>query len=500
MNYTSFESLRLIYLNGSEAPSEGRFDSLEYALEQFNWLKELRMEIDGRIEGAENVIQALSGHTGLRELHLLGAQMGKEGFNNLAAMLLNPSCSLSTLCLNSDIDDEMAIILSSGLKENGTLTELDLCTRLTATGWQAIFSPLKSATCMINTLNLGCNHISDTALPSLVSVLSNNNTIKVLQLSMMQNSNAFLQAMIQFLQSPSCMIQSMDLSYNSFDDEKIESLTNALANNCRLKKLNLWCNRCVTPAGWHTLFQLLQHPSCELESLDIRANDLTDETVESLASSISNGSRLRELNLSCNRSVSSAAWQVLIIALRLHAPALEMLGMHAVDNGLIDSCAVLLMDNHKLKKLRILDRNNDRQVRNVYMAAFTHILNDTSSILNTYNSNHVVMELCHEDESYMLPTQLSSLLRINKENSSSQAARIKIIKAHFSGGDINTQVFNHMELNVHPIAIAWIGGSKINDLMFAFLRSMPSVCDTKRKIKKRKAVDDDVSASCYVNS
>jgi hypothetical protein len=187
---------------------------------------------------------------------------------------------------------------------------------------------------------------------------------------------------------------------------------------------------------------------------------LTDKTVESLASAISNGSRLRELNLSCNRSVSSAAWQVLIIALRLHAPALEMLGMHAVNNGLIDSCVVLLTDNHKLKKLRIFNRNNDRQVRNVYMAAFTRILNDTFSILNTYNSNHVVEELCHEDEYYMLPTHLSSLLRINKENSSNQAARIKIIKAHFSGGDINTQVFNHMELNVHPIAIAWMGGRK----------------------------------------
>jgi hypothetical protein len=57
MNNTSFESLGLIYLNGSEAPSEGRFDSLEYALEQFNWLKELRMEIGGRIEGVENVIK-----------------------------------------------------------------------------------------------------------------------------------------------------------------------------------------------------------------------------------------------------------------------------------------------------------------------------------------------------------------------------------------------------------------------------------------------------------
>jgi hypothetical protein len=226
---------------------------------------------------------------------------------------------------------------------------------------------------------------------------------------------------------------------------------------------------------------------------------LTDETVESLASVISNGSRLRELNLSFNTDVSSAALQVLTIALRLHAPALEMLGMHAVDNGLIAPLTHLLTVNKKLKKLRIIEKNNDRQVRNVYMAAFTRILNDTSSILNTYNSNHVVEELCDE-EIVILPTHLSSLLRINEENRSNQAARIKIIKAHFSGGDINTQVFNHMELNVHPIAIAWMGGSKTNDLMFAFLRSMPSVCDTKRKIKKRKAVDDDVSASCYVNS
>jgi len=500
----SLESLGVTYL------SDGRFDSLEFALEQFNGLKEFSLFSNVGIEGVDKVIQSLSCHNGLRKLTLIGAQIGKEGFTNLAAVLLSPSCCLSTLSLHNqfNMDDELAKILSSGLNRNGTLTELDLSgslgctrlTRLTAIGWHAIFDALKSATCVINTLNLGSNHISDTALPPLMSALSNNNTIKDLKLSLMKNSNAFLQAMIQFLQSPSCMLESITLAQNNLDDEKIESLANALANNCRLKKLNLWCNMSVTPAGWHTLFQLLQHPSCELESLDIGANNLTDETVESLASAISNGSRLRELNLSFNTNVSFAAWQVLINALRLHAPALEMLGMHGVNNELIDSCAVLLTDNHKLKKLRILNR---LQVRNVFMAAvaaFTRILNDTSSILNTYNSNHVVMELCHEDEYYMLPTHLSSLLRINKDNSSSQAARIKIIKAHFSGGNINTQVFNHMELNVHPIAIAWIGGSKINDLMFAFLRSMPSVCDTKRKIKKRKAVDDDVSASCYVNS
>jgi hypothetical protein len=197
------------------------------------------------------------------------------------------------------------------------------------------------------------------------------------------------------------------------------------------------------------------------------------------------------LNLSYNKNVSPAAWQVLTIALRLHAPALEMLSLSRAHSGLIDSCDVLLTDNHKLKKLRMLDGNTDRQVRNVYMEVFTRILDDTSRILSTYNSNHIVKEICDED-CHSLPAylSLSSLLRINKENSPSQAARIKIIKSHFSGSCINTQVFNHMELNAYPIAIAWMGGSKTNDLLFAFLRSMPSVCDTTRKVKKRKAVDE----------
>jgi hypothetical protein len=490
----SLESLEITYING------GRFDSLGYALDQFNGLKEFSLYCVDSIEGEDKVIQSLSGHTGLRKLSLNGVQIGMEGFNILAAMLLSPSCCLSTLSLRNqfNLDDELANILSSGLNGNGTLTELDLSgslgctrlTRLTAIGWQAIFGLLNSATCMINTLNLGSNHISDTALPSIMSALSNNATIKVLNLNSMENSNAFLQAMIQFLQSPSCMLESINLTANNFDNEKIESLTNALVNNCRLKKLNLLSNESVTPAGWHTLFQLLQRPSCELESLNIGANNLTDETIESLASAISNGSNLRHLDLSYNTNVSSATWQVLVHALRIHAPALEMLGMCAVDNGLVDSFTDLLADNHKLKKLRIFDMNTGRQVCNIYMAVFTRILNDTSSILSTYNSNHIVEELCSEDQCYRLPTHLRYLLRINKENSPSQAARIKIIKAHFSGSNINTQVFNHMELNVHPIAIAWMGGSKTNDLLFAFLRSMPSVCDTTRKVKKRKAVDE----------
>jgi Ran GTPase-activating protein (RanGAP) involved in mRNA processing and transport len=492
INNKSFESLSVEYLDCSELPSVVRFDSLEYALEQFSGLKELTLVSDDGIciEGADKVIKALAGHTGLRKLSLEDVHIGREGVTNLAAMLLQPSCSLSTLGLEFqyNIDDEIANILASGLNGNVTLTELDLvrCTRLTAIGWKTIFDQLKSPSCMIHTLNLGCNHIHDTALPSLMSTLSNNNTIKVVRFSSMIRNNAFLQAMFQFLQSPSCMIESIDLSQNSFDDEKMESLTNALANNYRLKELQLRNNKDITSTGWQTLFQLLQRQSYGLESLDIGSNNLTDETVVSLASAISHGSTLRELDLTLNRDVSSTAWQVLIIALRLHAPALELLSLSRVHSDLTVSLTDFLTDNRKLKKLIIIEMCNGRPDSNCYVAAFTRVVFDTSSILNTYNSNHVIEEIGH-GSSDTLPIDLRSLLRINKENSPSQAARIKIINAHFSGSDINTQVFNDMELHVHPSAIAWMGGSKTNDLMFTFLRSLPSVCDcTKRKIKKRK--------------
>ena len=172
INNKSLESLEISYFKGSEVPSGGRFDGLEFALEQFNGLKELTLVSEDGIEGADKVVQALSGHTGLRKLSLEGVQIGREGFTNLAAMLQNPSCSLSTLCLeyHSDFDDEIANILSSGL--NGTLTELNLTDffGITTIGWKGIFDQLKSPACMINTLNLGSNYISDPALPFLMSI------------------------------------------------------------------------------------------------------------------------------------------------------------------------------------------------------------------------------------------------------------------------------------------------------------------------------------------
>jgi hypothetical protein len=163
--------------------------------------------------------------------------------------------------------------------------------------------------------------------------------------------------------------------------------------------------------------------------------------------------------------------------------ALEILDLsdNRINNHVMTSFADALANNNLLRELN-LDLMN---VSYDGYAAFNNTLCNESRILSTYNSNHSLEKLQYTDQA--LPDNLKSLLKINRENSNSQAARIKIIKTHFSGSDINTQMFTCMELNVLLNATAWMGrdgGSDVNgDLLFAFLRSMPLLCNTKSKSK-----------------
>jgi hypothetical protein len=55
-----------------------------------------------------------------------------------------------------------------------------------------------------------------------------------------------------------------------------------------------------------------------------------------------------------------------------------------------------------------------------------------------------------------VPDDLSSLLRINSENTVSKAARLKIIATHFSGSIINTQPFMDVDSSARHHMIAWM--------------------------------------------
>jgi hypothetical protein len=160
-------------------------------------------------------------------------------------------------------------------------------------------------------------------------------------------------------------LKKLILNYSAITDEVAAALGHVLANNSRLRELNLSYNLHVTATGWVEFSTVLHNPNSALEILHLRGNCIIDHVMTSFADALANNNLLRELNLD-------------------------------LENVSCDG-----------------------------YAAFNNILCNNASILRTYHSNHSLEKLCRTDDKSSLPKNLRSLLRINRENSNNQAARWK---------------------------------------------------------------------------
>ena len=74
-----------------------------------------------------------------------------------------------------------------------------------------------------------------------------------------------------------------------------------------------------------------------------------------------------------------------------------------------------------------------------------------------------------------MPEDLISLLKVNRENNESHAARL-IMDVHFGGSDImNMQPFIEMDLKVKPVAISWVArddNCQSRSLLYRCVRTM----------------------------
>ena len=120
-NNRNFECLEI---NGCYLGRDG-IRLLASVLVEFDSLKEF--EFSCSTDESQEFIQALAGHSGLKELILRDSPVGRNGCAALANLLLNPSIKLVVLDLDGNrIDDEMAVVLATGLAGNKTLKDLNL--------------------------------------------------------------------------------------------------------------------------------------------------------------------------------------------------------------------------------------------------------------------------------------------------------------------------------------------------------------------------------------
>lgn len=458
-------------------------------LEGFHSLKEFKLStsipFDDRFSVDAVIDAVLTGHTGLRKLSVQGFLIGRRGCAALA------KSNLIELQLRTTIDDEGASIFETDIVRNVTLNTLDIGpTRFGTESGRQQSILVAIPRCRVVKLVLQHSELTDATLQSLSNALLHNTTLKSLDLS--GNERITPTGWVTFsnvLREHDTALETLDLQWNTIGNVGLNALADALDSNSRLKELDLGGIRKINATGWVTFPTFLRNPYSVLERLDLASTSLTNEGIAALTDVLLNNSRLKELNLGFIKHATIEGWRSVSTVLRSPNSALEKLilrGNHINDEIMIFLANALTNNS----RLRVLDTASDLITSDGW-AAFTHILCNNASILSTFNSNHTLQQLFESHEEFYVPTipdDLASLLRMNSENTVSQAARLKIIKTHFSGRDINMQIqpFMDMDLSARHHVIAWMARDNIAWL-YQFLLAKPFLlARAERKVGQKK--------------
>jgi len=164
-----------------------------------------------------------------------------------------------------------------------------------------------------------------------------------------------------------------------------------------------------------------------------------------------NGSNLRELNISNNRSITV---KKLATMLKMPGIKLENLVM-GIDNIREDEGALIITNalagNSTLKNLHIV---NDWSITAEGWTHFSKLLCDTSSVNKTYLSNHTLADMSPQYSN--IPNHIQSLLDSNKNENKEQIATRKILKHH---SHFNVQPFFEWEFKVLPLLVNWFANA-----------------------------------------
>ena len=202
----------------------------------------------------------------------------------------------------------------------------------------------------------------------------------------------------------------------------------------------------MTSTGWQALTDYLQSPNFALKQLDVEDNNINDDIVI------------------------------------------------AFTRALVHNNTLKLIDLHRDPE----DFDDDDMITERGWRAVSTLLCNNSSIIDTYNSHHILKALANDynNDEMNLPDNLVSLLELNRNKDKVEVARQKILQTHFSG-TTNFQEFLDMELEIMPTAISWIGrlvpqdwkGTNISglSLLYNIMQRVPDLFDSSAQKKMKKS-------------
>mmetsp|Transcript_32267 Transcript_32267/g.65629 ORF Transcript_32267/g.65629 Transcript_32267/m.65629 type:complete len:698 (+) Transcript_32267:77-2170(+) len=267
-------------------------------------------------------------------------------------------------------------------------------------------------------------------------------------------------------------------SRNNLSNDALEEISAALTGYPYLESFCVLENNLIGRDGCESLGTIFRSSALYLKEVLLCGNDFDDEDLQTLVAALTNATTLQSLWLSSNRSIAAAGLRALS-QLFSSASVCPLETLHIEDMNIGDEGAEALVDglrgNTTLKHLVLTP--DSAGITSTGWAAFSRLLCDTSSINNTYRSNHT-LEHIGDDYCYMsnpdgsgklflsgdaysgecfrgIPPAIVQYLKINKEYHSLQdAATIKIGRCH---PDIPVEVFFEYKLKLLPFLVSWFG-------------------------------------------
>jgi hypothetical protein len=226
-----------------------------------------------------------------------------------------------------------------------------------------------------------------------------------------------------------------------------------------------------------------------LKYLNLRSS-ICDDALRSLVTEMANMSTLEDLDLSGNNSITSKGLSAFSSFFQSKRCCLRVLGlccMQIGDDGAI-ALANGLFGNKSLKCLKFHDSYSTSLrvgIGTTGWSAISRLLCDTSSINNTYLSNHTLEWIC--GYSYCInaaPPDIEHLLELNRGQD--EAPLCKILLNHF---DLDMEPLFRWKLKFLPLIVAWLERARHSNVeestkrfdcrelsaAYQFIRGLPSL-------------------------
>eukprot|EP00985_Skeletonema_marinoi_P033421 scaffold41279_cov146-Skeletonema_marinoi.AAC.1 len=203
-------------------------------------------------------------------------------------------------------------------------------------------------------------------------------------------------------------LKQLVLSDCDIDDDGLRALVAGMTNCCSLSYLQLSENPMISAEGLMCLSSLFKTNHCVLKGLSLNHLNMTDEGLKALVDGITNCSALKDLSLSRNPRITAAGLGYLSVFFESESCCLEELSLYGVRIG-DDGAAALadgLASNASLKYLFL------SAAAGIGWSSFSRLLCDTSSINNTYSSNHT-LEVIADRSAVGIPWDVEQYLTIH---------------------------------------------------------------------------------------